>query len=154
MCKDAGPTPWLTIRPIRRILVLCLLGICGAMGACRSGNTEDPNSPAVTLRDDLRALAIGQLTEVTGKTLPNECFVLLFGYQGSIDGLPLSEQLRGKLESLTPRDYERFVLVRILNDEITERTEWEAKDDPQFTRVPFLIRGQPFRITIEHREPH
>jgi hypothetical protein len=78
--------------------------------------------------------------------------VLLYGYQGPIEDLPVPEPLQQKLKSLPPHDYERFVLVHIVNDDIKEYTRWPAGDDPQFTRVPFLIRGQPFRITVEQRD--
>jgi hypothetical protein len=122
--------------------------------ACERKYTEDASSPVVKLRNDLRALAVGDLDEVKGNASPDECYVLLFGYQSPLNNknLPVSANMRQKLESMTPYDYEGFVLVHIVNDEIKEYTKWQAGDDPQFTRVPFLIRGQPFRITVEQRE--
>ena len=120
--------------------------------ACERKDTEDPGSPVVKLRNDLKALAIGDLDEVKGETSPQESYVLLYGYQGPIEDLPVSEKLQQKLKSLTPYDYERFVLVHIVNDEVIEYTRWAAGDDPKFGRVPFLIRGQRFRITVEQRD--
>jgi hypothetical protein len=144
----------LTTCPIRRIVLLCSLSFCGLLMACEPRYTEESSSPVVKLRNDLKALAIGDLDEVKGETSPQESYVLLYGYQGPIEDLPVSEELQQKLKSLTPYDYERFVLVHIVNDEVKEYTRWAAGDDPQFTRVPFLIRGQPFRITVEKREPY
>ena len=86
-----------------------------------------------------------------GRILTAEGYVLLYGYQGSLKSLPISATLRASLNRLTPYDYERYVLAHFAGDEIVEYTEWEAGDDHQFN-VPFLIRGDPYRLVVEQRE--
>jgi hypothetical protein len=114
--------------------------------------TEDPKSDVVRLRDNLKALAAGDLQDVKGRIPTAEGYVLLYGYQGSLESLPISETLRASLNRLIPYDYERYVLAHFAGDEIVEYTVWEAGDDPQFKRVPILIRGDPYRLVVEQRE--
>jgi hypothetical protein len=108
----------------------------------------------VKLRDNLRAIARGTVQRIDGETLPDECYVLLFGYQGPVDSLPVSPGFQEKLKSLTPIDYERYVLVHAVGDEIKELTKWEPGNDPLFAEVPMVIRGNPFLITVTRREQH
>jgi len=138
------------------IALLPLLVSSAALVSCNSGDTEDPHSNIVKLRNDLRGIATGALQEIRGQTLPEESYVLLYGYQvrGSLHYLPISETLQDKLEALTPYDYERYVLVHVVGNKIKEYTRWEPGHDPVFRRVPFLIDGDPFIITVEAREPH
>ena len=100
----------------------------------------------------LKALAAGDLQDVKGRTPKAEGYVLLFGYQGSMESLPISETLKASLNKLVPYDYERYVLAHFEGDEILAYTVWEAGDDVQFKRVPFLIRGDPYRLVVEQRE--
>lgn len=131
--------------------IVLLLVFCGFL-SCRSKETNDPQSAVVKLRNGLRSLAVGNLQEVRGQTLQNESYVLLYGYQGSIDSLPIPESLKRNLKDLTPTDYERYVLVHIVGDEIKEYTQWEPGDDPLLSPIPLMLRGSPFRITAEQRE--
>jgi hypothetical protein len=70
MNKGANFRQWLTTCPIRGILLLCSLSFCTMLMACNDKYTEDQNSPVVRLRNDLKALAVGDLNEVKGETLP------------------------------------------------------------------------------------
>jgi hypothetical protein len=134
------------------LTTVVLLAFCGALVSCNSRQTEDPSSDVVRLRDDLRRIAAGTSREVKGQTPPGHRYVLLYGYQGSLESLPISETLRQKLEPLIPYDYERYVLVHAVSDEIKEYTQWEPGNDPLFAPVPFLIYGSPFRIAVEQKE--
>lgn len=128
-----------------------LLAISAAFVSCRSAYTEDPRSGVMKLRNDLKGLAVGTLPEVRGHTLQNESYVLLYGYQGPLDSLPIPQGLQKELKALTPLDYERYVLVHVVGDEIKEHTQWERRDDPLFAPLPLLIQGNPFRITADQR---
>jgi hypothetical protein len=147
----------LTIVVPRRLLdwaSLILLLLILPCTSCRDGYTEDPQSDVVKLRDNLNALASGDLQDVNGRIPDGEAYVLLFGYQGSIESLPVSKGLQSRLEALTPLDYERYVLAHIVGDKVEDYTKWEAGDSVQFKHVPFLIRGNPYRLVVETREQH
>jgi hypothetical protein len=135
----------------RTIWIVPLLLLCGVL-SCRSKDTDDPQSAVVKLRNDLRSFVTGNLQEVRGQTLQNESYVLLYGYQGPLDSLPIPESLQRDLKDLTPYDYERYVLVHIVGDEIKEYTQWEPGNEPLFSPVPLMIRGSPFTITAKQRE--
>jgi hypothetical protein len=122
--------------------------------SCEGRYTEETSSKVVKLRNDVRAFARGDLGEVTGQTGSEEIYVLLYGYQRPLNELPISEKLQRELRDLTPYDYERYVLVRIVGDDIEEYTRWEPGREPLLSPVPFLIRGSPFRIKAESREPY
>jgi hypothetical protein len=134
------------------MMLLPLLAFCAAFVSCKNEYTKDPQSDVVKLRNDLRDFAAGNLQEVRGHTLQNDTYVLLYGYQGPLDSLPIPETLQRELKALTPYDYERYVLVHIVGDEIKEYTQWEPGDDPLFWPLPLMIRGDPFKITAEQRE--
>jgi hypothetical protein len=108
----------------------------------------------VKLRNDLRRLACGEIDQLEGRTQPEQFYVLLFGYQGPVESLPVPESLHQELEYLTPRDYERYVLVEVVSGRIRQYTKWEAGNDPQFSPVPIVIRGDPFKMSVEQREPY
>lgn len=137
----------LKVRRLSTFGLVMLTSFLSLLVACERRATEDPDSPTVRLRNNLRAIATGTIDNVSGKTLPNESYVLLYGYQGPIDSLPISPSLQNKLADLVPVDYERFVLVHTVGDDVTEYTQWEAGEAPLFSQLPFLIRGNPFRVT-------
>ncbi len=140
---------------VTRVALLILAASCAIHVSCSNGRqTEDPDSPVVKLRNELKRLAVGELNQVVGNTPAEHSFVLLFGYQGSIESLPVSERVQRELNELTHWDYERYVLVEVVGEEVKQYTVWEAGDDPQLTPMPFLIRGEPFRITAVQREPY
>jgi hypothetical protein len=128
------------------------LAFCGLLSCRSSKETNDPRSAVIKLRNDLRSFAVGNLQEVRGQTPQNESYVLLYGYQGSLDSLPIPESLKRALKDLTPTDYERYVLVHIVGDEIKEYTQWEPGNDPLLSPLPLMIPGNGFRITAEQRE--
>jgi hypothetical protein len=133
--------------------VMFSVTVVAALLAFEMGPTEDPESSVVELRNKLKEIAFGTADSVSGSTLPNECYVLLYGYHGPrpVDQLPVSPALRSKLHRLTPGSYERYVLVRAIGDEVQEYTQWESGDQPQLP-VPLLIRGDPFTITTVRRD--
>lgn len=114
--------------------------------------TDDPTSPVGRVKKDLRAIIAGTTDEAEGKTQSEECYVLLYGYQGSLESLQVSQPLQRKLKDLTPVDYERFVLVHAIGDDVTECTQWQPGDEPLIRPVPLLIRGNPFKITVKERK--
>ena len=148
----------LTIVVPRRLLLdrasLILLLLILSCTSCRDRYTEDPQSDVVKLRDNLKALASGDIQDVNGRIPDGEGYVLLYGYQGSIESLPVSKALQARLKALTPYDYERYVLAHIVGDKVEDYAEWEAGDSVQFKHVPFLIRGNPYRLVVETREQH
>ena len=147
--KNRGREHW-----SRVIAVASLLFAFVANGGCDRQYTEEQGSDVVKLRNDLKRLASGEIDNLEGRTEPTESYVLLFGYQGPVESLSVPESLHRELNRLTPWDYERYVLVKVVDNQVKEYTQWEQGRDPQFTRVPILIHGQPFKITVEQREPH
>lgn len=137
----------LKVRRLSTVGLVMLTSFFPLLVACERRATEDLDSPVVQLRNNLRAIAAGTIDNVSGNTSPNECYVLLYGYQGPIDSLPISPSLQNKLADLVPVDYERFVLVHTVGDHVSEYTQWEPGDAPLFSQLPFLIRGNPFRVT-------
>jgi len=136
------------------------LGICLIFVSCSLGSryTEDPKSSVGRLRLELVAFAKGQLESVTGKTEPEEAYILMYGYEKELDSLPISHGLQKKLEAIAPRPTEMYVLARVHGDDIKEYTEWDLGHEdnyhPLLWPMPFMIRGDPFKITATKREPH
>ncbi|HJP95793.1 MAG TPA: hypothetical protein VJ843_00320 [Candidatus Saccharimonadales bacterium] len=125
------------------------------MGCGKSENnkTDDPNSPVVQLRNDLISLARGKSREISGRLGSEESYILMDGYQGSLSSLPIPERLRVRLEGIAPaKDHEICVLAYIKGEDILEYTEWSRGGDtyhPYLKPVPFIIRGNSYRLTNE-----
>jgi hypothetical protein len=133
------------------ILVVLLLFLCG----CKKEPTEDLSTNVVQLRDRLIDLARGNITEVTGSTVPEESYILLYGFSeaSSLKSLPISDSLRVKLEGIhPPHFYERWVLAHVYKDDIQEYTEWEHTDNYYHTvliQTPLVIKGAPYKLIKE-----
>ncbi len=133
------------------------VGIC-LLVSCSLGPryTEDHKSSVGALRLELVALAKGQLESVTGSTEPEEAYILMYGYEKELDTLPVSQRLQKKLKAIAPRPTEMYVLAHVHGDDIKEYTEWDLghkdNDHPLLWPMPFLIRGDPFRITTIERD--
>jgi hypothetical protein len=122
--------------------------------SCDRRYAEVEGSKVMKLRNELERLAFGEIDKVEGRTEPEELYVLLFGYQGRVESLSVPESLHKELLSLTPWDYERYVLVEVVGDKVKEYTKWEQGQQPQLTPMPIVIRGDPYRIIAERRQPH
>ena len=141
-------------------LNVALLIVCLVLASCSEGSrrTEDPRSSVVRLRYDLIAFAKGEVGEVTGKTESEECYILMYGYQAPLDSLPISERLQKRLKAISPRPTEMYVLAHVYGDDVREYTEWELTDEVNdhalLWPMPFIIRGDPFKVTAQERERH
>jgi hypothetical protein len=116
--------------------------------------TNDENSSTVKLRNELMDFARGKTKELVGHTQPDEGFVLMYGYMltNSMENLPLSANLRSKLEDIRPPDHdESYVLAHFQADEILDYTKWETDDIPNhpLLEAPVLIRGNPYKLTLD-----
>lgn len=135
------------------LLICCLL-----INGCQYGprQTQDPQSSVVRLRGELIALAKGESDEIIGKTGQQEAYILMYGYEGKLDSLGVSETLRRKLEGIAPRPTEMYVLAHVKNDDVTEYTEWELSAENYHALLwptPFMFRGDPFKVTAKERAP-
>lgn len=159
-CASGNDTAIWRFAPNRVLTSLVLVLVYLNCLCCSVGPkyTEDPRSTIVGLRYELVAFANGQSESVTGRTEPAEAYILMYGYESDLDTLPISEILQKKLKELAPRPTEMYVLAHIYGNQIEEYTEWDLGHDdnyhPLLWPMPFLIRGDPFKITARQREPH
>ncbi len=139
-------------------LMVLVVAYCCLISCQHPGHTTDPNSNVVKLRDRLIDLAKGQTDVVTGKTEEGETYILMYGYERPLDTLPISEALKKDLAAIRPRPTQMYVLALATGDYIREYTDWvitnEQNDHPKIWPMPFIITGDPFRITVTKREPH
>lgn len=78
----------------------------------------------------------------------------MFGYQEGLDSLPVSETLQKRLEAIRPRPTEMYVLAHVHGDDIKEYAEWERHNENYHAGLwpmPFMIRGDPFKITAREK---
>jgi len=142
------------------LLYIVLSSLCLVLVACFEGprRTDDPYSSVVKLRYELIRFAKGERNEVTGRTEPEEAYILMYGYQEPLDSLSISETLQKKLRAISPRPTEMYVLAHVYGDDIKEYTEWELtneqNDHALLWPMPSMIRGDPFEITARERGRH
>jgi hypothetical protein len=141
------------------LLYILLPSLSLVLVSCFQGPrlTEDPQSSVVKLRYELIAFAKGELNEVTGRTEPEEAYILMYGYQEPLDSLSISGTLQEKLKAIRPRPTEMYVLAHVHGDDIKEYTEWERHNENYHAGLwpmPFMIRGDHFKITARERERH
>jgi hypothetical protein len=134
-------------------IALALQGWCTPRFPQRYKLATDENGSTIQLRDSLIEFAKGKKLELSGNTEANEGFILFYGYEPeSLQHLPVSNTLCNKLEQIrAPVDIEIYVLVRYRGDDVVEYTQWQLNTaenwHPNLIQTPFLIRGNPYKIT-------
>lgn len=132
------------------LLIISIVFVPSCMSS-KPAPTDDPQASVVKLRDELISFAKGNSNEITGRTEPEESFVLIYGYLTlPLDSLPISEPLQKKLQAISPpASTENYVLAHVYRDDIKEYTTWHSGGDnyhPLLSPSLFMIRGNPFKI--------